>query len=101
VAGGVYSERFVYNRAAGTVTYVVPPGRRAVVKCVSSYNNDASTRFVTIDLAGTTVWRASVPGGQGVFGAGLMIVAYEGEGLALTNEVAGQRSALSGYLLQL
>lgn len=101
MAGGVYSERFIGAPADGNYhTYTVPPGKRAVIKFVSAFNNPASSTFVSLWLANTIVWGVSVPGASGVFAGGLGLVLYEGEVLRMSMgaSTSGGMSCC-GYLL--
>jgi hypothetical protein len=97
--GRAYSERFAIMRDLGSVNYVVPAGQRAVVKYCASRNTTQAAGEVMIDVGGSTVWSRAVPGATTVSDDGLMLVAYEGESVRLTNSVNGLRSLICGYLL--
>jgi hypothetical protein len=97
--GRAYSERFAIMRDGGSINYVVPVGQRAVVKYVASRNTATGGGEVMIDVGGSTVWSRSVPGATTLSDDGLMLVAYEGEQIRLTNSQLGMRSVICGYLL--
>lgn len=95
----VYSERFIRGVGPNTLTYTVPVGKRAVVKCLLIANTDAQATNVGILIAGTQAWFGSVPGLSSANASGLMIVAYAGELVSVAIGRAGCTAFLSGYLL--
>lgn len=103
---GTYSERFCLSLGTAgdqpqprSNSFTVPAGRRAVIKCVSAYNDGSVAGGVGLFLTGHPVWYSPVPALGGVTVSGLMIVAYESEMFwqSVTLHVNG---TVSGYLLR-
>ena len=95
-----YSERFIKTTGAGhTESYVVPPGRRAVVKRVDFLNAAATASNAFLVIAGVTAWGTSVPGNFGSSGLTTSHVAYGGETIATITGGTDLRAVVSGYLL--
>lgn len=95
----VYSERFLLVRDAGSFSYAVPAGKRAIVKQITSYNAGAQTGRVSVSLPLGTFYVRSVPAGDAIEAHGLMVVAYAGEALTILHTDGQLRTALCGYLL--
>lgn len=100
MAGGIYSTRFVLASAPASTSYVVPPGKRAVVKQVTVFNGGGAAAVCALSIAGTGVWAASVPGGNGGLGTGVMLVAYPGESISLYLGAANMGGSVSGFLFE-
>ena len=94
-----YSVRFMqYEGPAGTMTYKVPAGKRAVVKFISStyYAQPATTVYLYI--AGHPVYLLANPAGNGSRAEELRLVAYAGETIALATASGTLAVHVSGYL---
>lgn len=96
---GVYSTRFLLAIGAGNVSYTVPPGKRAVIKCFTIANGGGSTQFATLVIAGASAWIASVPGNSAQASPGLGVVVNAGEVMTVAHGAAQMYSTVSGYLL--
>jgi hypothetical protein len=93
-----YSQRFV----AGTdqiLSYGVPAGKRAIVKCITAYNPNPSTGGVSLFIGDTPVLSRPVAAGTGLDLSGLHVVFYSGE-LVRLNVLGGLFGQASGYLLE-
>jgi hypothetical protein len=103
VPGPTYSTRFMVHAALEaepqSLNYVVPAGKRAVIKSVVAFNGGAAAALVSLRLAGSWVWSASVPGGSNGVSADLFMVAYAGESLELYLGAPNMGGTCSGYLL--
>jgi hypothetical protein len=97
----VYSERFVYRSGPnGQTDYVVPAGKRAVVKDALCLNTSATTSNVILVVGPISVWIASVPGNYGfAHAASLTLVAYAGEKISIVTGVTGMNAMACGFLL--
>jgi hypothetical protein len=94
----VYSERFLRLGAAGGQSFVVPVGQRAIINCITLVNWSGAPRQGQLLLAGTPIWRASVPGNLLSTVEELRAVAYGGEELYLGLDGADLYVTVSGYL---
>jgi hypothetical protein len=102
----VYSTRFLAsNLIAGTATYTVPEGYRAVVHSITAVNNSshATYAFVTIETLGVAIWIAQGIPTLGFAGWNGRQVVNEGEQLLSNNGATDGGVAIicSGYLLTL
>lgn len=96
---GVYSTRLIFGRLVPVQHYIVPNGKRAVLKCVTIFNGSGSPQVVTLDIGGTYVWAGTVPVGGTSNNPGLMIVAYAGENIGFAANSSDVYGHVSGYLL--
>lgn len=99
MASKVYSVRFTLLQGAGSATYVVPAGKRAVLKSIMGWNGDSGPANVSISIGGTVVWFTPVPGASALTSPPIMVVLYKAEQLQVSHGAAGLRSVVSGYLL--
>lgn len=95
----IYSTRFIgVQAAAGTYTYTVPAGKRAVVKCADWQDWSGTAENCYLIVAGNYIFEASLSGSAHAQWTG-MAVAMAGEtiGWSVTsgNQASGQ---VSGYL---
>jgi hypothetical protein len=97
----VYSHRFLMM-AASTQTqridYVVPTGKRAIVKGVSAYNGGAVAGGIAMFVGSVPVWFKLIGANNGEAIGGQMLVVNSGESLGL-QAVASISGQCSGYLL--
>jgi hypothetical protein len=101
VAWPVYSVRFIIaSNVAGTYNYVVPAGKRAVVKSVSAFNTHPTTTQNVYLNVGPTLWAAAVPAQAAATPPEIMIVAYAGDTIGLVIQHGDLRAQCSGYLLE-
>jgi hypothetical protein len=92
-----YSKRF--GVSVGSLSnYIVPPNKRAIVKCCTAYNSNAAAAAAWLTVASYLVLNVNIPAGAGAERAGLMIVAEAGEELKFAAN-AGVTAQWSGYLL--
>jgi hypothetical protein len=96
---GVYSTRFILANGSGTFRYTVPPGKRAVIKCMTVTNVSSAPVGGSILLAGLFVWFGSVPGLSTVVQSNLTMVCNSGEALEMAANTPGMALHASGYLL--
>jgi hypothetical protein len=95
-----YSTRFVLHGAAGySPDYIVPAGKRVVLKSMIGFNASAGPGGMSLILGGTPLWQVNLPAATGAASAPFMFVAYPGENIRIYNSVAGIQSSVSGYLL--
>lgn len=96
----VYSETFLRRTAAGTWGYVVPQGRRAVVKdiTVMALAAPPSNTWVVVGGVYTSYFTFQVAGAIGR--QQLMAVAYAGQQIEAMISTAGTHVTISGYLLR-
>jgi hypothetical protein len=95
----VYSTRFLFAKpgdAAGA--YVVPAGKRAVLKAVSAHSGGSAGDGAFIRVGSTTVWYWASPGANTMDTKALMVVFYAGELLELFAYGQYMSIAASGYL---
>ena len=92
-----YSRRFALVTGASQ-DFLVPPGKRAIVKCFTGFNPSASQLAAAILLQSVPVLSITMNAGVGTERTNLMIVAEAGETLRTlaTNPCSAQAS---GYLL--
>ena len=95
---GVYTTRFLHGAGLDHVSWQCPPGKRAVVKCISlaSLSDDAKSAFVTV--GGIIACSASVPGlwANRIFEG--TWVAYALETITMTSVDANLHCHVTGYL---
>ena len=96
---GTYSVRFIQVAGANAAgTYVVPPGKRAVVKGVTAYLASGASAALALAVNNVNVWAAPLPAaGQGLY-TEVRLVAYSGEPIALASSGADVRAHVSGFL---
>jgi len=94
----VYSERFLAQAAAGTWTYEVPEGHRAIVTAVDAANLGADAAQAQVKIGLYTLFYVPDLGTyKAVTWRGRQVV-YQGELIVLYID-AGVHSLVSGYLL--
>jgi hypothetical protein len=98
VAGKPYSTRFLLGVATAALTYKVPPGLTAVVKCMTAINNTTATQAWSVQIDGAYLWYESIPGSATRVLNSLHIVVRAGETMAIGGGVNITGHA-SGYLL--
>ena len=95
----VYSERFLTATVSGLWSvYTVPAGARAVIKCLTGSNGNATAGILQVAIAGTNVFYDSIPGHQSQTFTGLHLVVYGGEQMMIWPDIAGMHASLSGFL---
>jgi hypothetical protein len=97
---GVYSTRFLHQqRVAGTSSYTVPTGFRAVVKDINVANVSAASAEAQVLAAGVILAANVIPAEPGVLRWQGMAVVYHGETIQVV-DVSGLLAVyVSGYLL--
>jgi hypothetical protein len=99
--GGVYSTRFIFGITRPSLQYTVPAGHKAVVKCITAYNALGTAANAALDIGGTWIWVASVPGLTSVLQSNLTIVVNAGETMNLAGPQDKMYVHASGFLLAL
>jgi hypothetical protein len=98
-AGGLYSERFIISSGSGFRGYTVPEFKRAIIKDVMAFNNNASTSTTGyLIIAGVTVWAVSLPASTGALHVVTYQVAYALETVQVYTPAGTPGWAVSGYL---
>jgi hypothetical protein len=96
---GLYSERFLLMRGQNVqAQYLVPPGKRAVVRCITVANLSLSQGNGALFVAERVCWFWLSPGEYGSVWADVRIVAYQGEFMHLSLEGPDVAGSVSGYL---
>lgn len=94
----VFTTRFALNNAVGAVNYVVPAGKRAVVKACN-WGNDATTPGAgALYVDGALLITRTVPVGTGVDAVNQTIAVEAGGNITLYNSQARMASQVSGFL---
>lgn len=95
----VYSERFLsYSGPDAMLSYVVPYGRRAVVKGLSGSNLQSPGAQVYVGAAGVYAFVITLAAATQGFYQELRLVAYAGESIIVATYGPVVRVHLSGYL---
>lgn len=98
MASRVYSETFHRTAAVGTHVFIVPYGKRAVVKkieCVS-FQSAGSVLSVLIGPQYLVYWTATAPVAR--LSLDTFTVVYGGQSLTITISVSGMHTHVSGFL---
>jgi len=96
----VYSERFLHHQAAGTWTYTVPDGTRAIVTSISLVAGEPPPGDFQVWI-GPICMAVFLPQAQlDRLYLATYQVAYQGEQIKLINKYSGQHATISGYLLK-
>jgi len=96
----VYSERFLAHQGvAGSFSYAVPAGYRAVVRWLHIVNYGAAAAVVAVPIAGVTVYQRTFPAAEASVALELMAVAYAGQTIGAYVAADGFAVTVSGYLL--
>jgi hypothetical protein len=97
---GVYSEQFIlYSGAPANLSYVVPTGKRAIVKSMFAWNGDSAAKNRALLVDGKVVWISPVPGANGLVSVALMLVLYSGQTLGAVSYSDAGSLGVAGYLL--
>lgn len=97
----VYSERFILATALGHSTpFVVPAGKRAVVKSISADNSETVAAAVVLYLGALPVWAALLQASSAIAIGGQMVVAYQGESIDIWLSQNNCHAQASGFLLE-
>jgi hypothetical protein len=97
---GVYSTRFLISGGSPVgVSYTVPAGKKAVVKCVTCLNGSSTATQVYLYIADSAIWSVNVPGLVGALASGIMLVANSGEKIAAAAGHSNCGFSIHGYLL--
>jgi len=97
----VYSERLVASVDGGHwVQFLVPAGRRAIVKSVSASNWGPSTSRVHVQAGGFYVMIADFPAAIASKALDVMAVAYAGEAVALYIDGPQCHAQVAGWVLE-
>jgi hypothetical protein len=99
MAGGIYSKRFAFGQGIGPFVYTVPPGKVAVIKCLTACNQTAGAVAGAIYSGAVNIWIGSVPGGSTVTLTNLQVVLNAGEKLNMSGNAPGLGLTASGYEL--
>lgn len=99
MAAGAYSKQFILGLGIGPKTYTPPPGKSAVLKCLTAMNGTAGAIGATVDIAGIYIWYGSIPGTQTLVVSGLHIVIKPGQVLKMEAALTGCHLQASGYEL--
>ena len=95
----VYSERFIYSAVPGQAhTYVVPAGKRAVLRCITAVSYGAAGGDVFVNISGVDVWARHVPDGSSLIEGNFRIVMYSGEFVQIYMVADAMFCTVSGYL---
>jgi hypothetical protein len=96
----VYSERFLALTTPGAwLTYLVPAGRRAIVRNVIATNTNPVAGHVYVKIAAVAVAWITFPAAVQSQSVDLYQVAYAGELISVYAEIAQVHCSVSGYLL--
>lgn len=99
VAWPIYSERFVTARGPNILTqWVVPAGRRAVVKSIVAVNAGSSPHLWQMFLAGSYAFGDTLPGPDLGRTYAVMQVLYGGQSLGIWTTHIDIAVSVSGYL---
>lgn len=98
---GVYSTRFFLAKGVGPFTYVVPSGKRAIVKQMTGANAASTAVQAVLQINDITVWILSIPVNLTGHQEGLQLVVNAGETLKLFGTDPGVIASVHGYLLDL
>lgn len=99
MAQPVYSVRFINaGPAAGTYTYTVPAGMRAVVKFVAHTNFAASVVGMSCKVAGAPFFYSELPGSTYNRFSDVRGVAYAGEVISVLIDHENTYAHVSGFL---
>jgi hypothetical protein len=94
-----YSERFIGSLGlVGTRSYVVPAGRRAVVRSLTYASTAPSGQYIQLHVAGLLAYTFTSPGSTVNEHHEVRLVAYAGESVTVYTSNAGFRYAVNGYL---
>lgn len=97
---GLYSYRFIATDVGGSfLTWSVPVGQRAVVKCVTAYNATETDGALDMYVGGVVALHVVVPALKTVVQTGLQLVAFGGEGITLYVQRNAIHTSVHGYLL--
>lgn len=95
----VYSTRFFHSAVTNAyVVYVVPPGKRAVVRHAVAVNYGTDAGKFTLQGAGAVIWAVPLPGGGATSQVELRAVVNAGEQLTGYMAATSGHCYLSGYL---
>lgn len=95
----IYSERFVNTSAPGVwVSYVVPAGKRAVLRCVTANNPNSAAGDFYAHVQGVYVVVGPLQAHSSRVEGELRVVVYAGESLGLFVATTGMGGSMSGYL---
>jgi hypothetical protein len=95
----VYSETFVRTLASGvSVSYTVPPGKRAVVKHCSTVNYGQVSGAAIITVGGISVGFFALQATTFDVQRPGMWVAYAGQKIEVYHQVVGFHTTVSGFL---
>jgi hypothetical protein len=96
----VYSETFVKTAGQqGYFTYLVPGGKRAIVRQVIAINYADVTGYVNCQVAGVCCSLVLFPAAPRNSSLAVMVVAYAGALIAVSTSVPGFHVSMSGYLM--
>jgi hypothetical protein len=95
----VYSTRFLEHAGAPLArTYVVPAGKRAVVRCVNYGCYQSTGSVVYVGVNGKYVFVLPLPAATTGGAIDCRMVAYAGENILLTTQGTDVRVQVSGFL---
>lgn len=95
----IYSERFVTCTVAQVyVTFNVPLGKRAVIRCFNAVNAGGTTGVSSLIAGGAIVCEAHLLGATQTVYGDLRCVVYGGESISVINTAVGMHVSCHGYL---
>jgi hypothetical protein len=100
VDGRAYSERFVGIMGVdGYHTYLVPVGKRAVVKCITA-GSFSGAGDVYVYIAGVIVFQKHFLATESAVASALQLVAYAGEAVTVFYSTTALTAHVDGFLLE-
>jgi hypothetical protein len=101
VAWPVYTETFIRHRslAAGTWSWTVPTGKRALVKSVVAVQTGSTSGIAEVLIGNVAVMLVSLPAGYRSESMELLAVAYGGQVIGAYASAANYDITVSGWLL--
>jgi hypothetical protein len=95
----LYSVEFYKTAGAGhSAAYVVPAGKRAVVRSIVAASGGEANTFAWIYLAGVLIYAVHIPATDTLHQAEMRQVAYAGEQLAFVTYGSAVHLGVGGYL---
>ena len=95
----VYSERFVGSQGTGAgASWMVPAGKRAVIRCVASVQGGAVAGFAYVTAGPQTLWIRDFPAQRLSVEQEFRAVVYAGEFIGCYTHAVEQSVQCHGYL---
>lgn len=96
----VYSERFLHHQAAGTWSFIVPAGKRAVITHLDAISAAAQPADVWVKVGPILCEYLQFPVAWVAKHVTMRVVAYQGEEVSMNLSVPALHATLGGYLLE-